>query len=162
MKRLILIVAAVLMGLSLYGRNAAAIDQLHFVDTVRSEGKKAQFMKALELAPQAFSYSDLQTDGKSYTTVIGLRFNESMRNALKSDIVAADPGLKKRMKRLFNVVRPFNAVGDLNVTYKMVPAGIAVEYHIYNLHIWGRKASLKEVKDIEKANSNAKAAAERT
>ena len=75
-----------------------------------------------------------------------------MKNALKSELLNDDPALKKRMKRLFNIVRPFNAIGDLKVTYKMVPAGIAVEYHINNLRIWGRKANMKEVKDIEKAN----------
>lgn len=152
MKRIVLLMVAFLTGMSLYGRNAAAIDQLHFTDTVRSENKRIQFLKAIELAPEAFSYSDLDTDGKSYTAISGLRFNESMKNALKSELLDDDPALKKRMKRLFNIVRPFNAIGDLKVTYKMVPAGIAVEYHINNLRIWGRKANMKEVKDIEKAN----------
>jgi len=110
---------------------------LHYTDTLRSPGKQAQFLKAIELAPSVFVYNEIVWKDASTVTVKGMRFNPSMDNTLKCEIVEKDPGLGKRLKRLNTVTRPLNGVVDLTVSYHRVPAGIAVDYLIQNISLFG-------------------------
>ena len=110
---------------------------LHYTDTVRSQRKQDQFMKAIELAPKVFVYKEIVWEDSSTVTVKGMRFNPSMDNTLKCEIVADDPALGKRLKTLNTVTRPLNGVVDLTVSYHRVPAGIAVDYLISNISIFG-------------------------
>ena len=116
---------------------------LHYTDTIRSARKQNQFLKAIELAPSVFVYDEIVWDDASTVTVRGMRFNPSMDNTLKCEIVTDDPGLGKRLKRLNSVTRPLNGIVDLTVSYHNVPAGIAVDYKIRNISIFGigRKSS---------------------
>ena len=110
---------------------------LHYTDTIRSQRKQDQFMKAIELAPSVFVYKEIVWDDSSTVTVKGMRFNPSMDNTLKCEIVDDDPALGKRLKTLNTVTRPLNGVVDLTVSYHNVPAGIAVDYLIRNISIFG-------------------------
>jgi len=110
---------------------------LHYTDTVRSQRKQDQFMKAIELAPKVFVYNEIVWENSSTVTVKGMRFNPSMDNTLKCEIVADDPALGKRLKTLNTVTRPLNGVVDLTVSFHRVPAGIAVDYLISNISIFG-------------------------
>ena len=110
---------------------------LHYVDTIRSPHKQDQFMKAIELAPSVFVYKEIVWEDASTVTVKGMRFNPSMDNTLKCEIVENDPGLGKRLKTLNSVTRPLKGVIDLTVSYHRVPAGIAVDYLIRNISIFG-------------------------
>ena len=114
---------------------------LHFVDTVRSPNKQAQFYKAIELAPTVFVYKEIVWEDSSTVTVKGMRFNASMDNTLKCEIVEGDPGLAKRLKRVNSVTRPLNGTVDLTVSYHIVPAGIAVDYLIRNITLFGKGQS---------------------
>jgi len=118
---------------------------LHYTDTIRSQRKQDQFMKAIELAPKVFVYKDIVWENSSTVTVKGMRFNPSMDNTLKCEIVTDDPALGKRLKTLNTVTRPLNGVIDLTVSYHRVPAGIAVDYLIRNISIFGigRKSDKK-------------------
>ena len=145
MKRFLIVLFALVLALP-----EMAAEQLHYADTLKSPNKKAQFAKAIEMAPTMFVYSDFDTDGKTYSAVTGLRFNDSFKNVLKSDFAADDPGFRKRFKRLYNLLRPLNVTGDLKVTYETVPAGIAISYDLSNLKIWGRKAKTEEVDAYKK------------
>lgn len=110
---------------------------LHYTDTIRSQRKQDQFMKAIELAPKVFVYKEIVWEDASTVTVKGMRFNPSMDNTLKCEIVTDDPGLGKRLRTLNTVTRPLNGVVDLTVSYHRVPAGIAVDYLIHNISIFG-------------------------
>lgn len=110
---------------------------LHYTDTIRSQRKQDQFMKAIELAPKVFVYKEIVWDDASTVTVKGMRFNPSMDNTLKCEIVTDDPALGKRLKTLNAVTRPLNGVVDLTVSYHRVPSGIAVDYLIRNISIFG-------------------------
>ena len=132
---------------------SAPSKDLFFFDTLRTEGQRKQMMKAIELAPTTFTYTRFDGDGKSYVSVVGLRFNESMREALKSDILAQDPDLARRMRRLYLVVRPLSVSGDLTVRYKNIPEGMAVEYQISQLYMWGRRAPDRLVRQMLKDNN---------
>ena len=110
---------------------------LHYTDTIRTPSKQDQFMKAIELAPKVFVYKEIVWEDASTVTVKGMRFNPSMDNTLKCEIVADDPGLGKRLKTLNTVTRPLNGVIDLTVSYHRVPTGIAVDYLIRNISIFG-------------------------
>lgn len=110
---------------------------LHYTDTIRSANKQQQFLRAIELAPSVFVYKEIVWKDASTVTVKGMRFNPSMDNTLKCEIVEKDPGLGKRLKRLNTVTRPLNGVVDLTVSYHRVPAGIAVDYLIQNISIFG-------------------------
>ena len=118
---------------------------LHYTDTIRSQNKQDQFMKAIELAPKVFVYKEIVWTDASTVTVTGMRFNPSMDNTLKCEIVADDPALGKRLKTLNTVTRPLNGVVDLTVSFHRVPAGIAVDYLIRNISIFGigRKSDKK-------------------
>lgn len=153
MKKYFWTILFAVIPLMFHSEDAYAIDQLSFRDTIRTGYKRVQFLTAIDLAPQTFYYDDYTDDGAGCVTIKGLRFNDSMKRTLKCDVVDQDPGLRKRLKRMYNAVRPFNAIGNLEVRYNIMDIGIAVEYHISEIRIWGRKASLKEVKDIEKSNS---------
>ena len=122
-------------------------------DTLRTAKQKAQFAKALKLAPTTFVYDDYQSDGSSFAAVRKLRFNDTMRNVLKFDFVQADPFLHKQMRRLYFVTRPFGVTGDLRVDYRTVKEGVLVEYRIDNLYIWGRRASDRLVREILRVNT---------
>lgn len=139
MKKLLLFVLAV-MATSFFNEVSARRvgNELHFADTVRSQNKRAQFVKALELAPEVFVYDDFTREGDSVVVVKGMRFNESMKNTLSSDFTADDPGLAKRLKRISRLTRPLNLVCDLVVSYHMVPTGIAVSYTLRNLNMLGK------------------------
>lgn len=110
---------------------------LHYTDTIRSANKQQQFLRAIELAPSVFVYKEIVWKDASTVTVKGMRFNPSMDNTLKCEIVEKDPGLGKRLKRLNTVTRPLNGVVDLTVSYHRVPTGIAVDYLIQNISIFG-------------------------
>ena len=110
---------------------------LHYSDTIRSANKQQQFLRAIELAPSVFVYNEIVWKDASTVTVKGMRFNPSMDNTLKCEIVEKDPGLGKRLKRLNTVTRPLNGVVDLTVSYHRVPSGIAVDYLIQNISIFG-------------------------
>ena len=110
---------------------------LHYTDTLRSPNKQQQFLRAVELAPSVFVYKEIVWRDASTVTVKGMRFNPSMDNTLKCEIVEKDPGLGKRLKRLNTVTRPLNGVVDLTVSYHRVPSGIAVDYLIQNISIFG-------------------------
>lgn len=110
---------------------------LHYTDTIRSQKKQDQFMKAIELAPSVFVYNEIVWENASTVTVKGMRFNPSMKNTLECEIVADDPGLGKRLKRLHTVTKPLNGVVDLTVSYHRVPSGIAVDYLIRNISLFG-------------------------
>ena len=110
---------------------------LHYTDTIRSANKQQQFLRAIELAPSVFVYKEIVWKDASTVTVKGMRFNPSMDNTLKCEIVEKDPGLGKRLKRLNTVTWPLNGVVDLTVSYHRVPSGIAVDYLIQNISIFG-------------------------
>ena len=110
---------------------------MHFSDTLRSPNKQKQFLRAVELAPSVFVYDEIVWRGSSTVTVKGMRFNPSMDNTLKCEIVENDPGLGKRLKRLNSVTRPLRGVVDLTVSYHTVPSGIAVDYLINNISVFG-------------------------
>ena len=110
---------------------------LHYTDTIRSANKQQQFLRAIELAPSVFVYKEIVWKDASTVTVRGMRFNPSMDNTLKCEIVEKDPGLGKRLKRLNTVTRPLNGVVDLTVSYHRIPSGIAVDYLIQNISIFG-------------------------
>jgi hypothetical protein len=110
---------------------------LHYTDTIRSQKKQDQFMKAIELAPSVFVYKEIIWEDASTVTVKGMRFNPSMKNTLDCEIVADDPGLGKRLRRLNAVTKPLNGVVDLTVSYHRVPSGIAVDYLIRNISLFG-------------------------
>ena len=86
---------------------------LHYTDTIRSANKQQQFLRAIELAPSVFVYKEIVWKDASTVTVKGMRFNPSMDNTLKCEIVEKDPGLGKRLRRLNTVTRPLNGVVDL-------------------------------------------------
>ena len=138
---------AAILALSFAGSASAA--QLHFRDTLKREDERVNFRKALEIAPETFVYDEYLTDNASYATAKGLRFNDSMKRTLQCEIVADNPRLYKKMKRLFTFMRPLGASGDLNITYRTVKEGLIVDYYISNIRIWGRKAGNKAVKNIE-------------
>ena len=129
--------------------NRASAAQLHYKDTLKNESERVNFRKALEIAPQTFVYDEYITDGATYAIAKGLRFNDSMKRTLSCEIVAGNPSLQKKMKRLFMFMRPLGASGDLTVKYRTVTQGIIVDYYIANIRIWGIRASSKAVKDIE-------------
>ena len=110
---------------------------LHYTDTVRSPNKQAQFRKAIELAPTVFVYDEMVWKDSNTVTVKGMRFNKSMDNTLKCEIVEDDPGLAKRLKRINAVTRPLNGVIDLTVSFHDIPVGIAVDYLIENISVFG-------------------------
>lgn len=149
-KYLLAFFAAVLLSLPTFADGQTAKEalaknpkSLHYTDTIRSARKQNQFLKAIELAPSVFVYDEIVWDDASTVTVRGMRFNPSMDNTLKCEIVTDDPGLGKRLKRLNSVTRPLNGIVDLTVSYHNVPAGIAVDYKIRNISIFGigRKSS---------------------
>ena len=149
-KYLLAFFAAVLLSLPAFADGQTAKEalaknpkSLHYTDTIRSARKQNQFLKAIELAPSVFVYDEIVWDDASTVTVRGMRFNPSMDNTLKCEIVTDDPGLGKRLKRLNSVTRPLNGIVDLTVSYHNVPAGIAVDYKIRNISIFGigRKSS---------------------
>lgn len=117
-------------------------------DTLKNETERVQFRNALKLAPKTFVCDKFTADGRSYASCTKLRFNDSMRKVLALDFVQQDPYLHKQLRRLYRLVRPFTVTGDLKVTYRQVPAGIAVEYEITNLYIWGRRASDRLIREI--------------
>ena len=84
--------------------------------------------------------------------VTHLRFNDSMRLVLQLDFIQQDARLHKQMRRLYLVTRPFGVTGDLTVRYREVPRGLAIEYRITDLRIWGRRASDRLIREILKAN----------
>ena len=143
-KYLLAFFAAVLLSLPAFADGQTAKEalaknpkSLHYTDTIRSARKQNQFLKAIELAPSVFVYDEIVWDDASTVTVRGMRFNPSMDNTLKCEIVEKDPGLGKRLKRLNTVTRPLNGVVDLTVSYHRVPSGIAVDYLIQNISIFG-------------------------
>ena len=149
-KYLLAFFAAVLLSLPAFADGQTAKEalaknpkSLHYTDTIRSARKQNQFLKAIELAPSVFVYDEIVWDDASTVTVRGMRFNPSMDNTLNCEIVTDDPGLGKRLKRLNSVTRPLNGIVDLTVSYHNVPAGIAVDYKIRNISIFGigRKSS---------------------
>lgn len=124
-------------------------------DTLRTEGQRAEFRRALELAPQHFVCEKYNSDGRTYATARRLRFNDTMRQVLKFDFVQQDAFLLKQMRRLYLVTRPFGVSGDLTVRYKTLSGGaLAVQYEISNLYIWGHRASDRLVREILKANAD--------
>ena len=110
---------------------------LHYTDTLRSINKQNQFLRAVELAPSVFVYDEIVWRDANTVTVKGMRFNRSMDNTLQCEIVEKDPALGKRLKRVNSVTRPLNGVIDLTVSYHRVPAGIAVDYLIQNISVFG-------------------------
>ena len=149
-KYLLAVFVAVLLSLPAFADGQTAKEalaknpkSLHYTDTIRSARKQNQFLKAIELAPSVFVYDEIVWDDPSTVTVKGMRFNPSMDNTLKCEFVIDDPGLGKRLKRLNSVTRPLNGIVDLTVSYHNVPAGIAVDYKIRNISIFGigRKSS---------------------
>lgn len=144
MKRFFILTAIILLSFS------AAGEGLHYTDTLKTAKKQAQLTQALELAPSTFVYADYQTDGKSYASITGLRFNDSFRNILKTDYASDDPAFRKRLKKLTNMLRPLNIVCTFTVRYKQVPEGIAISYDLTDIRIWGRKAKTKELEIYEK------------
>jgi len=110
---------------------------LHYTDTLRSQRKQDQFMKAIELAPSVFVYKEIVWEDASTVTVKGMKFNASMKNTLMCEIVEGDPALAKRLKTVNAVTKPLNGVVDLTVSFHRVPAGIAVDYLIRNISVFG-------------------------
>jgi hypothetical protein len=167
MKRTLLLIAATLATLFLATISLAATnatgkapdtqDQeiIRLRDTLRTEAQRKQFRQALEMAPKTFFCEEYRADGKSYATAHKLRFNESMRRVLRTvDFIREDEFLHKQLRRLYFVTRPFGVTGDITVRYKPVPTGLAVEYEISNLYIWGHRASNRLIRELLKANSN--------
>ena len=152
MKRRILLTLTAALFLALPGRAAAKTTPIVLRDTLKTVSQRSQFNKALKLAPSTFVYDDYAADGKTYASVTHLRFNDSMRNVLKYDFVQKDAFLHKQLRRLYLVTRPFGVTGDLTVRYRQVPKGLAVEYTITDLRIWGRPASDRLIREILKAN----------
>ena len=149
-KYFLAILAAVLLSLPAFADGLTAKEalaknpkSLHYTDTIRSARKQNQFLKAIELAPSVFVYDEIVWENSSTVTVKGMRFNPSMDNTLKCEIVTDDPGLGKRLQRLNSVTRPLNGIVDLTVSYHNVPSGIAVDYLIRNISVFGigRKSS---------------------
>ena len=137
------------------GEEASAVSETPIVlrDTLRTEKQRRQFRQALALAPKHFACDKYTSDGVSRASATRLRFNDTMRNVLKFDFVREDEFLYKQMRRLYLVTRPFGVTGDLSVRYKTLSGGgIAVEYTISNLCIWGRRASDRLIREILTAN----------
>ena len=124
-------------------------------DTLRTEAQRKQLRQALEMAPKTLICDEYRSDGKTYASVHKLRFNDSMRRVLRTvDFIREDEFLHKQLRRLYFVTRPFGVTGDLTVRYKPVSTGLAVEYEISELYIWGRRASNRLIREILKANAN--------
>ena len=147
--RLCLALAALLLGAAGVAR---ATTPIVLRDTLRTAAQRTQFSKALKMAPSTFVYDGYSADGKSYASVTHLRFNDSMRRVLQLDFIQQDARLHKQMRRLYLVTRPFCVTGDLTVRYREVPRGLAIEYRITDLRIWGRRASDRLIREILKAN----------
>ena len=127
--------------------------QMRFRDTLRTAQQKAQFRRALELAPTTFICDRFTSDGRGHASVRKLRFNDTMRRVIHLDFVQQDPFLHKQMRRLYFVTRPFGVTGDLSVRYHSLPDGsIATLYEISELRIWGRRASDRLIAEILRAN----------
>ena len=147
--RLCLALAALLLGAA---GVALATTPIVLRDTLRTAAQRTQFSKALKMAPSTFVYDGYSADGKSYASVTHLRFNDSMRRVLQLDFIQQDARLHKQMRRLYLVTRPFGVTGDLTVRYREVPRGLAIEYRITDLRIWGHRASDRLIREILKAN----------
>ena len=159
MKKLLLLLSTLLL-FSLGGRAAASLaperpEIIRLRDTLRTDGQRFQFRRALELAPQHFVCEKYQSDGRSYATVRRLRFNDTMRRVLKFDFVQQDAFLHRQMRKFYLVTRPFGVSGDLTVRYKTLSDGaLAVQYDISNLYIWGHRASDRLIRELLKANAD--------
>lgn len=110
---------------------------LHYTDTLHTPRKQVQLLKAIELAPEVFVYDQFIRVDEYTVTIKGMKFNASMKNTLDSDFIADDPGLAKRLKRLARLTRPLNGVCDLTVRTEKIPEGLAVDYKIRNISVFG-------------------------
>lgn len=130
----------------------AGHETIRFRDTLKTPAQRNQFRTALKMAPSTFVCESFKTDGRTYAGCTRLRFNDSMRRVLQLGFVQKDAFLQKQLRRLFLLSRPFNLSGDLMVHYREVPAGLAIEYEISELYIWGRRASDRLIREVLKAN----------
>ena len=110
---------------------------LHYTDTLHTPRKQVQLLKAIELAPDVFVYDEFVRVDEYTVTIKGMKFNASMKNTLDSDFIADDAGLAKRLKRLARLTRPLNGVCDLTVRTEKIPEGLAVDYKIRNISVFG-------------------------
>lgn len=141
--RLLITIITFTIALLFSGNKAMAVNDeyegRHFADTIRSANKQAQFRKAIEVAPSTFVYKELVWKDKNTVTIKRMRFNESIKRTLDNDVVKYDPGLEKRLRKLYTVMRPLNPTIDLTISFHDVPEGIAVTYDISNVRVFGAK-----------------------
>lgn len=108
-------------------------EKMHFTDTLKTQKKLDQFMKAIELAPSTFVYKKIVWKDKKTVKIEGLKFNDSIKNSIETDIVAGDEKLAKNMKKLYKLMKPLNPICDLTVNYHQIDSGLAVVYDIDNV-----------------------------
>lgn len=110
---------------------------MHFTDTLHTQRKIDQFLKAVEIAPHTWVYKEMIWKDESTVTVKRMKFNESMVKTLQSELVSSDEGLRKRITRLHKLTKPMNATLDLTISYKKLPDGLAISYDIANMKMGG-------------------------
>lgn len=145
LRNLILTITALLC----FGAKASAADQLYYLDTLKNLSEQKMIRLAIKEAPTAFvyktiSWSDL-SDGYKCVSMTGIKFNDSMKALIKSGAISEDPRMNKKIKRIWNIVRPLGVTLDLTLDWKEEPKYIIARYHINNIKVWGHKASTKEI-----------------
>ena len=110
---------------------------MHYADTLHTPSKQQQFLKAVELAPETFSYKQLIRNADGSITLKGMKFNDSMKTTLAHPLVTSDPGLYKRLRKLKRLTWPLNATCDLTVKYKWIQKDLAIDYYIKNISVFG-------------------------
>lgn len=139
MKRtIILIFTCILMTINGFSASAKIVkDEFHFRDTLHTPSKQAQFMKAVKVAPETFLYKEAVWHDANTVTFKRMKFNRSMQRTLACDIVKQDPGLTKRLNRLYKIVKPMNPVLDFKVSFHQLDAGhLAISYDLTNIDVF--------------------------
>ena len=146
--RLILTITAVL-SFCCAAHGADTKDQLYYLDTLKNANEQKMLRIAVKEAPTAFVYSTLTkgeiSDGYKTIDMTGIRFNDSMKSLIKSGALSEDPSMNKKLKRIWNIVRPLGVTMDMVLEYKECPNYIVTRYHINNIRVWGMKASSKQI-----------------
>lgn len=109
---------------------------MHFTDTLDIALEIHEFEQAVKIAPTTFA-ADSSHFEPGVAAFKKLRLNRTIDRALETDIVKADPGLEKRIRRLRGWTRPFGAACDLVITYRYIENGyIYVEYDLSRIRLF--------------------------